>query len=144
MDDFLLLTEKGTDRGQWVPRFRMVGPWVRVQVDKTKGGSQVEWVGYRMDFNISLLGVSRRRATWLAEWLLAHVAKGKVDVRDIQAVLGRLCLADGPLEYTRPFPASLYDWLSAIHSECSFALPWSISFSVSSRPISGRSTGHRS
>lgn len=129
VDDFLSMAE---NRAQIEASGFLVFVWLvlgfKFRWSKFKGGSQVEWVGYWMDFDTSRFGVSQRRATWLADWLLARVSEGKVDVRDFQAVLGRLCFAVGPLEYTRPFLAPLYAWLSAIPSEGSFALPWSISF----------------
>ena len=44
----------------------------------------------------------------MAEWLRARVKEGRADMQDLEAVLGRLCFAVGPLEYLRPFLAPVY------------------------------------
>ena len=61
----------------------------------------------------------------------ARIEEGAVDIKDFQAVLGRLCFAVGPLEYTRHFLAPLYAWLASIPPAGRFPLPWSIRFLIS-------------
>ena len=72
---------------------------------KTRGGTTVKWIGLWLDLSGMALGVSPKRATWLADWLEGQVKTGSTDLRDMAAVLGRMCFAMGPLEYTRPFIA---------------------------------------
>ena len=129
VDDFLSMAE---NRAQIEACGFLIFFWLVLgfafRWSKFKGGSQVEWVGYWMDFDASRFGVSQKRAAWLSNWLLTRAQAGSVDIKDFQAVLGRLCFAVGPLEFTRPFLAPLYAWLSSIPPAGTFELPWSICF----------------
>ena len=129
VDDFLGLAE---DKSQIESLGFLIFFWLSLgfffRWPKFKGGSRVEWVGYWMDFDSSRLGVSARRAEWLSHWLRTHLELGYIDIKEFQAVLGRLCFAVGPLEYTRPFLAPLYAWLSSIPAAGRFLIPWSVRF----------------
>ena len=96
--------------------------------NKFKGGTDVDWIGYRVEVRVYAVGISERRAIWLARWLRARLDEGVVDMSDLEAVVGRLCFALGPLEYLRPFIAPLYAWLSAVNHRGKMAIPWSIAF----------------
>ena len=80
-------------------------PW---RWDKGRGGTQVDWIGYWADLWHGHLGISERRAQWMAQWKAKQTGAGSTNMADFTAVLGRLCFAMGPLEYLRPFTAPLF------------------------------------
>jgi hypothetical protein len=96
--------------------------------DKCRGGTQVEWIGYWADLWQGRLGISERRAQWLASWMTKQVDEGRTELADFASVLGRLCFAMGPLEFLRPFIAPLFAWAAAVGYRGSLALPWSVAF----------------
>ena len=93
-----------------------------------QGGTQVEWVGYLADLWKGHLGLSVKRAAWLAGWMRTQVREGTVDMKDFTAVLGRLCFAMGPLEYLRPFISPLFAWAAAVGARGRAQVPWSVAF----------------
>ena len=96
--------------------------------DKFKGGTGVDWIGYRIEVREYACGISVKRARWLSNWIKERLAEGFVEMNDFEAVLGRLCFALGPLEYLRPFVAPLYAWASAVNHRGRMKIPWSIAF----------------
>ena len=100
-------------------------PW---RWDKSRGGTQVDWIGYWADLWHGRLGISVRRAQWLAQWMARQTSAGSTDMADFTAVLGRLCFAMGPLEYLRHFIAPLFAWAAAVGPRSKMQLPWSITF----------------
>jgi len=95
---------------------------------KFRGGTEINWIGYWIDVRAFRLGISEKRAAWLANWLRVQVEAGRVDMQDLEAVLGRLCFAVAPLEFLRPFLAPIYAWMAAIGHRGNMALPWAIRF----------------
>jgi len=93
-----------------------------------------------MDVRAFRVGISETRAAWLTTWLRTQVEQGQVDMRDLEAVLSRLCFAMAPLEYLRPFLAPIYTWVAAVGSGIGYSrsassrgplrvpLPWSLRF----------------
>ena len=112
--------------------------------EKFRGGTEINWIGYWIDFRAFRLGISLSRAEWLTDWLRCRVKEGRVDVQDLEAVLGRLCFALAPLEFLRPFLAPIYAWVAAVNhrgknetpmgGEIPFSLTW---------PGKSRVTGER-
>ena len=100
-------------------------PW---RWDKCRGGTQVDWIGYWLDLWKGQLGISERRAQWLAKWLAKQTGAGVTNMADFTAVLGRLCFAMGPLEYLRPFIAPLFAWAAAVGPRGVVQVPWSVAF----------------
>ena len=96
--------------------------------DKFSGGTDVDWIGYRIEARDFAFGISVKRAVWLAKWMRDRLADGYVEMSDFEAVLGRLCFALGPLEYLRPFIAPLYAWAAAVGHKGRMRIPWSIAF----------------
>ena len=81
---------------------------------KAGGGFEYEWVGYCLDLERHMLGITQKRADWLAAWADAVVQRKGVLVRDLVAVLGRMSFAAGPLERIRPSLSSLYAWSAVV------------------------------
>ena len=100
-------------------------PW---RWDKCRGGTEVDWIGYWADLWHGRLGISVRRAEWLAGWMGRQASEGSTDMADFTAVLGRLCFAMGPLEFLRPFVAPLFAWAAAVGPRGKIPLPWSVTF----------------
>ncbi|CAE7452455.1 unnamed protein product, partial [Symbiodinium sp. CCMP2456] len=80
---------------------------------KTKGGLNVQWVGYETAYGTFKLGISERRAAWLAEWTSRISAEGKVTWDDFACGLGRLGFGANALSWERPFLGPLYAWSAA-------------------------------
>ena len=101
----------------------MIFTWVALGVPwkwkKFRGGQEVDWIGYWLSVADFRLGISEKRARWTREWMSKTLEKGFAEMRDFNAVLGRLCFAVGALDYLRPFTALLFAWAR---------LPWSVSF----------------
>ena len=80
---------------------------------KTKGGLNVQWIGYETSYATFRLGISEKRANWLAEWTDDLARKGTVTWDDFACGLGRLGLGANALSWERPFLGPLYSWSSA-------------------------------
>ena len=128
VDDFLMLP---FDREGIVLTGALIYMWVALGVpfrwDKSRGGDKVDWIGFWADLWGGHLGISERRAHWLAEWMLKQVEAGRTDLADFTSVLGRLCFSMGPLEYLRPFIAPLFAGVAAVGHKGSIQVPWSVS-----------------
>ena len=95
---------------------------------KFRGGSETQWIGYTIDLMSYTVGISKKRADWLANWMEVRVREKTVDLADFAAVLGRLGFTLGPLEYVRPFVAPLYAWSAAVGHRGIVPIPWSVAF----------------
>ena len=90
---------------------------------KFAGGTELEWVGYYLDYKAFTIGISEARAKWLADWLRDTHAAGGVRVQEFEEVLGRLGFAANALWHIRPWLGPMYAWASATPSGCFLALP---------------------
>ena len=81
---------------------------------KQRGGLNTEWVGICTDYHSYSLGLSARKAAWVAEWIEGICRKGYVEPRVFAAGLGRLGFAALALPWERPFLGPLYAWSSAV------------------------------
>ena len=95
---------------------------------KFRGGDVVQWIGYEVNFTEHAVGISASRAAWLRDWVAKVLAEGRVEIKDLIAVLGRFCFAMGPLEFLRPFLAPIFAWSAAIKHSGKLVVPWSVSF----------------
>ena len=75
---------------------------------KTRGGFRVEWLGMETEYNSYRLGLTKKRADWLVNWLREVVTTGSVMARDMSQRLGRLGFAAIALDWERPFLGPLY------------------------------------
>ena len=103
-----------------------------------KGGTEINWIGYWIDVR----SFREKRAAWLVNWLRAQLKEGRVDMQNLEAVLGRLCFAVAPVEYLRPFLAPIYAWVAAIGHRGKMAHPWAVRF-LFTLPGRSRATGGR-
>lgn len=109
VDDVLYVADSKrgvADIGFWI--FVLTALGVPFKSNKFWGWTDVSCIGSAIDLRRYRLGVSAKRAAWMRAWLLARLEQGRVDKADFTAVLGRLSIALGPLEESRPFIAPLY------------------------------------
>ena len=90
---------------------------------KTRGGLQMEWLGYWLDYRRFEAGITEKRAAWLAKWIGGILEAKACLVRNITEGLGRLGFAAGVLEWHRPFLAPLYAWTAVLPQGTYIALP---------------------
>jgi hypothetical protein len=90
---------------------------------KCRGGIEIDWVGYWIDYGRFELGISESRSAWLTKWLGEILDTGAVLIRRLVEGLGRLGFAAGVLEWHRPFLAPLYAWTAAAPHGAYLPLP---------------------
>ena len=95
---------------------------------KFRGGDVVQWIGFEVNFTEHAVGISKSRATWLRNWVENVLTEGRVEVKDLIAVLGRFCFAMGPLDLLRPFLAPIFAWTAAVKYSGKLLVPWSVGF----------------
>ena len=66
------------------------------------------------EYNSYRLGLTKKRADWVVNWLRKVVIGSSVVARDMYEGLGRLGFAAIALDWERPFLGPLYAWSSAI------------------------------
>ena len=95
---------------------------------KFRGGYQVAWVGFGIDFKTYAIGLTEGRAAWVKKWTDQLVEQGTVQVSVFHSGLGRLNYAAQALYYERAFLGLLYMWLGSIirTSKPSATIPWAI------------------
>lgn len=84
---------------------------------KQRGGMHVEWIGLYSDYPTYRLGLSPKRAQWMADWVGGLAEKGVVTAKQFEQGLGRLGFAAMALVWERPFLGPLYAWSSAVQSK---------------------------
>ena len=75
---------------------------------KTRGGLKAEWIGYTVDLEKWLIGISQKKVDWLRQWVKATNAEGRIMGRDFRAGIGRMGFLAGAIKGARPFLAPLY------------------------------------
>ena len=80
---------------------------------KVKGGVQVEWVGYLLDYARFEMGITESRAKWCITWLRSKVRERRIALGELREGLGRLVFVSGPIEHIRPILGPLFAWGSA-------------------------------
>ena len=84
---------------------------------KTRGGFRVEWLGMETDYPGHQLGLSKKRAGWLVEWLRDKATRGRVTAKEFSQGLGRLGFAAIALDWERPYLGPLHAWSSAVQTK---------------------------
>ena len=80
---------------------------------KVRGGVQVEWVGYLIDYARFEMGITESRAKWCTTWLRDKVRERRVALGELREGLGRLVFVSGPIEHIRPILGPLFACASA-------------------------------
>ena len=84
---------------------------------KQRGGMRVEWIVLYSDYPTYRLGLSPKRAQWMAGWVSGLAEKGFTTAKQFKQGLGRLGFAAMALVWEGPFLGSLYAWSSAVQSK---------------------------
>ena len=64
-----------------------------------RGGVEVDWVGYWVDYKTFATGLSESGADWIIKWVSSLLTEKSVLVRRFAEGVGRLNFATGALEY---------------------------------------------
>ena len=91
---------------------------------KWRGGLQLDWVGYWIDYGRFNLGISEKRCQWVIRSVEGMEGDGwLVDVRRFHELHGRLGFMSQILVWIRPFLAPGYAWLAVVKKGAVLALP---------------------
>ena len=91
---------------------------------KWRGGLQLDWVGYWIDYGRFKLGISEKRCQWIIRSVESMEGDGwLVDVRRFHELHGRLGFMSQVLVWMRPFLAPGYAWLAVVKKGAVLALP---------------------
>ena len=93
---------------------------------KTRGGQNVEWLGYQVDVQKGKVGISARKVEWLVSWVQNVLRNEGVLGRDIKAALGRMGFLAGPLKQARPFLALIYRWAAKVNPSTYTSIPLAV------------------
>eukprot|EP00435_Cladocopium_sp_Y103_P061492 s851_g23.t1 len=82
---------------------------------KFKGGLEIPFGGYELDYYGKTIGISVKRAQWLKEFMLELERKRyTLPMRDFNEFLGRLGFVARILTWIKPHLAPLYSWSAAL------------------------------
>ncbi len=90
---------------------------------KRRGGLEVEWLGYYLDYRGYCLGISIARRDWLLKWASDILSSGMVLVHNLAEGVGRLSYSTGVLEWGKPFLAPLYALTAALPRGATISIP---------------------
>jgi hypothetical protein len=124
--DDLHLAAGGQNRWLAIWRFlvalEMAG--VPFSYPKFRGGFQMDYVGYWMDYSRFELGLSEKRANWLIKFVEDLQADGWLTgVKQFQEFHGRLGFASQVLPWIRPLLGPGYAWLTAVSKGTTLKVP---------------------
>ena len=124
--DDLHLAAGGQDRWLTIWRFlvalEMVG--VPFSYPKFRGGFQMDYVGYWMDYSRFELGLSEKRANWLIKFVEDLQSDGWLTgVKQYQEFHGRLGFASQVLPWISPLLGPGYAWLAAVSKGTTLKVP---------------------
>ena len=91
---------------------------------KFKGGLEIPFVGYELDYYRKTIGLSQKRADWLQAFMMElERNKYTVPMRDFNEFLGRLGFVARILVWIKPHLAPLYSWSAALDRGCVATAP---------------------
>ncbi|CAE8737766.1 unnamed protein product [Polarella glacialis] len=130
--DDLKVVAGGADK--WKVILRVHTAWIMIGApfawEKFRGGLELDWVGYWLDYTNFRLGLSERRTLWLCEWLRSATGNNTVLVRRFAEGLGRLGFAAQTLVWMKPFMAPLYSWAAAVPDGAALRPPLLVQLAV--------------
>ena len=82
---------------------------------KFKGGLSVDYVGYRLEYDRHVAGISTKRAEWILQWIDTLERNGwMVQGRAFIEFTGRLSFVARVVTWLKPFMAPLFAWSSVL------------------------------
>ncbi|CAE6925361.1 unnamed protein product [Symbiodinium sp. CCMP2592] len=124
--DDLHLLSGGSDRwlNLWMSLALLCMQGTPFSEKKWRGGLQLDWVGYWIDYGRFKLGISEKRCQWIIRSIEGMEGDGwLVDVRRFHELHGRLGFMSQILIWIRPFLAPGYAWLAVVSKGAVLALP---------------------
>ena len=97
---------------------------------KVKGGLELDWLGYWVDYGRFQLGISESRTQWLIKWGKKILSDKLVLVAAMTEGLGRLSFTSGVLEFYKPFLAPMFAWCAAAPQGAVLPVPPLILFTL--------------
>ena len=86
-------------------------------------GFTVAWVGLEVDVREYSLGISERRAAWLAGWFRKILAEDQVQMAELRGAVGRMTFVYGTLAFDKPFLADYWTLLAIYAPGATVRLP---------------------
>ena len=82
---------------------------------KFKGGLAVEYVGYQLEYDRNVAGISAKRAEWILSWIEQLEGNGwMVQGRAFIEFTGRMSFVARVVTWLKPFMAPLFAWSSVL------------------------------
>lgn len=97
---------------------------------KCRGGLRMEWLGYFLDIEAGVVGVSGSKTRWLEEWVTGVLKDMLVTGREFKSALGRMGFLAGPVKQARPFLALAYSWAAKISAGTASSIPLSVALTL--------------
>ena len=97
---------------------------------KTRGGLEVEWIGYTVNLKDWTLGVSKKKVDWLRTWSDWALSEGRMLGREFKAGLGRMGFLAGAVRMARPFLAPLYASIARVPGGTYFELHLAVKLAI--------------
>ena len=91
--------------------------------DKTRGGVQADLVGYFLDWENLVGGLSDKRAAWPVNRARTTAAEGIAVGRDCRAALGRFSFPTTLLKHLLPFLGTIFARAAGIEDPAAWPLP---------------------
>jgi hypothetical protein len=91
--------------------------------EKFLGDLTYEWVGFGTDLERFMVGISEKRAIWVADWCQKKLDHTSVLMQEVMEVLGRLVFATQAVEHVKPLWGPLFAWTAAVPSGLFVELP---------------------
>ena len=114
-DDLLTLAGSRPEIEDFGLAILLLTSWgVPLKWGKFRGAQGVAWISYEINFRTGTVGISEKRAKWLISWMEKCLTSLRINLFDLNAVLGRLSFAMGPLDFLWPFVAPLYAWYASM------------------------------
>lgn len=129
--DDMLVTAGGSNR--WLVIWRVIACFEMCGAPfgyhKFKGGLQLDYVGFWLDYAKFSLGVSERRSNWIIRFVEEMQASHwLVDVRRFHEFQGRLGFMSQALVWIKPFLSAGYAWISVVRKGGVLAAPPLVQF----------------
>ena len=107
---------------RFIAMMEMVG--VPFSYHKFRGGFQLDYVGFWMDYSRFETGLSEKRAKWLLDFA-QDLSNNQwiVNIKRFQEFHGRLGFASQILPWIRPFFAPGYSWIAAVNKASTLKVP---------------------
>ena len=132
--DDLNLTAGGPRR--WIVLWRAILAWVVTGAPfswkKFRGGIEIDFVGYWLDYARFEIGISDKRCQWLIKWMDQTIQEKGVLMRRFLEGVGRLGFTAQVLHWLKPTLAPLFAWAARSSGGAVLAVPklvrWSLKF----------------